>query len=115
MKIYGYVEKGIGKKECQDRVLVGDTILANGFLEVDSDSLENILIAVADGVGGYAGAEKASLLAVDGLRVLNRRQNLVEEDIQGLVTNINRQNHEIGRKLYPPYCDSYRRAFMFYY
>jgi len=89
MKIYGYVEKGMGKTECQDRVLIGDTIQANGFLEVESDSMDNIVVAVADGIGGYAGGEKASLLAVDGLRVLNRKQQLQKEDIRALMENIN--------------------------
>ncbi len=91
MKIYGYVEKGIGKAECQDRVLIGDTILAGGFLEVERKELTNVLVAVADGVGGYAGGEKASLLAVDSIRVLNRRSNLVVEDIRNLMEYTNMQ------------------------
>lgn len=99
MKIYAYVEKGIGKNECQDRVLVGDTILAGGFLEFDKEASDNLLVAVADGVGGYAGGEKASLLAVDGLRVLNRRTQLIKEDIRGLVENINRSIVQTGMSL----------------
>lgn len=91
MKIYGYVEKGLGKIECQDRVLIGDTILAGGFLTYDSEALPNLLVAVADGVGGYAGGEKASLLAVDSIRVLNRRSNLVESDVRSLVEFTNAQ------------------------
>jgi len=91
MKIYGYVEKGVGKTECQDRVLIGDTILAGGFLAYDSEELPNLLVAVADGVGGYAGGEKASLLVVDSIRVLNRRTNLVESDVRSLMEFTNEQ------------------------
>ena len=96
MRIYGYVEKGIGKIECQDRVLIGDTILAGGFLAYDSDELPNMLVAVADGVGGYPGGEKASLLAVDSIRVLNRRTNLIEDDIRNLLEYTNEQIKQTG-------------------
>ena len=96
MRIYGYVEKGIGKIECQDRVLIGDTILAGGFLAYDSDELPNMLVAVADGVGGYPGGEKASLLAVDSIRVLNRRTNLIEDDIRSLLEYTNEQIKQSG-------------------
>lgn len=91
MRIYGYVERGLGKSECQDRVLIGDTILAGGFLAVDRLELTNLLVAVADGVGGYPGGERASLIAVDGIRVLNRRTKLIESDIRNLIENINQQ------------------------
>lgn len=97
MKIYAYVEKGIGKTECQDRVLVGDTILAGGFLTVDYTGDNNLLVAVADGVGGYRGGEKASLLAVDSIRVLNRRTSLIEEDIKGLMERTNMQIKKTGQ------------------
>lgn len=97
MKIYAYVEKGMGKTECQDRVLVGDTILAGGFLTAEYAGENNLLVAVADGVGGYPGGEKASLLAVDSIRVLNRRSNLIEEDIRGLMERTNMQIKKTGQ------------------
>ncbi len=98
MKIYGYVEKGMGKSECQDRVLIGDTILAGGFLVTEYEKAGNLLVAVADGVGGYPGGEKASLLAVDSIRVLNRRTKLLEEDIAGLVTIADAQIRKTGQR-----------------
>lgn len=99
MKIYAYVEKGYGKSECQDRVLIGDTILAGGFLAYDTESQElpNLLVAVADGVGGNAGGEKASLLAVDSIRLLNRRGNLVVEDVRSLIQYTNQQIKQAGQ------------------
>ncbi|MCM1261541.1 MAG: serine/threonine-protein phosphatase [Butyrivibrio sp.] len=97
MKIYAYVEKGMGKTECQDRVLVGDTILAGGFLTMEYTGEQNLLVAIADGVGGYPGGEKASLLAVDSIRVLNRRTNLVEEDIRALMERTNMQIKKTGQ------------------
>ena len=99
MKIYGYVEKGIGKSECQDRVLVGDTILAGGFLQVDRETLDNLLIAVADGVGGYTGGELAALMAVNGIRGLNRRQYLAEDDVRMLVKNTHMNIMKTGSEL----------------
>lgn len=104
MKIYAYVEKGMGKTECQDRVLVGDTILAGGFLTVEYTGEQNFLVAIADGVGGYPGGEKASLLAVDSIRVLNRRTALVEEDIRVLMKHTNEQIKNTGRM--NPGCES---------
>lgn len=97
MKIYGYVEKGMGKTECQDRVLIGDTILAGGFLSADYEGDGNLLVAVADGVGGNPGGERASLLAVDSIRVLNRRTNLVEEDVKQLLSYTNGQILRAGQ------------------
>lgn len=97
MKIYAFVEKGMGKTECQDRVLVGDTILAGGFLESEYEGDGNLLVAVADGVGGYQGGERASLMAVDSIRVLNRRTNLIEEDIKGLLERTNAQIMKTGQ------------------
>lgn len=99
MKIYAYVEKGMGKAECQDRVLVGDTILAGGFLIMEYTGEQNLLLAVADGVGGYPGGEKASLLAVDSIRVLNRRTDLREEDIRGLMERTNGNIQNTGRNM----------------
>lgn len=97
MKIYAYVEKGMGKTECQDRVLVGDTILAGGFLTMEYTGEQNLLVAIADGVGGYQGGEKASLLAVDSIRVLNRRSSLIEEDIKALMERTNMQIKKTGQ------------------
>ena len=102
MKIYAYVEKGMGKAECQDRVLIGDTILAGGFLETEYEKDGNFLVAVADGVGGYKGGERASLMVVDSIRVLNRRANLVEDDIKELMKRINMQLVKTGQ-MYPAY------------
>lgn len=104
MKIYAYVEKGVGKAECQDRVLAGDTILAGGFLIMEYTGEQNLLLAVADGVGGYQGAEKASLLAVDNIRVLNRRTDLIEEDIRMLMERTNGSIQNAGRNM--PGCES---------
>lgn len=57
----------------------------------------NLLTAVADGVGGYQGGERASLMAVDSIRVLNRRTNLIESDIKDLVERTNAQIAKTGQ------------------
>ena len=89
MKIYGYVDRGPNKIECEDRVLIGDNILADGYLEKEVDKNQNILIAVADGVGGNKGGACASSMAIDGIRILNRRESLVVPDIKIAIENIN--------------------------
>jgi protein phosphatase len=90
LKIYGYVERGYGKKECEDRVLIGDTILAGGYMEKEVDDDINVLIAVADGVGGNHGGACASAMAVEGIRILNRKESLVVPDIKNVIEQINR-------------------------
>ena len=99
MKIYAYVERGLGKAECQDRVVVGDTILAGGFHSIEREELNNLLVAVADGVGGYPGGERASLIAADGIRTLNRWSNLTEADVRALIENINHQILATGQAI----------------
>lgn len=98
MKIYGYVEKGPGKVECQDRVLIGDTMLAGGFLETSLEDMKNTVVAIADGVGGYTGGEIASLMAVDGIRILNRWMNPNVESVTELVKNVNQDILQHGRQ-----------------
>jgi len=61
MHIYAYSEKGIGKAENEDRIVIGHTVLSNGFLETEYSEGP---IAIADGVGGNnAGAIASHFLA----------------------------------------------------
>lgn len=89
MKLYGLVERGIGKKESEDRVLIGDTILAGGYFEMEQENDLATLMAVADGVGGNKAGETAATMAVDGIRLLNRKDTLEAPDIIQLMTKLN--------------------------
>lgn len=95
MKVVAYSQKGEGKKECQDKILVGDTILSEGYYE-NSIELFPVVIAIADGVGGNYGGELAAFKAVDGIREFNRFSLLEKGDIIGTLEKINREIVEYG-------------------
>jgi len=57
MKIIAVTRKGIGKKENEDRVVAGKTILAGGTL---LSEIESGFLAIADGVGGNNAGSAAS-------------------------------------------------------
>lgn len=61
MRIYATVNKGIGKTECEDRAVVGKSIIADGSFYTE---LDIGILAVADGVGGNnAGAVASHFVA----------------------------------------------------
>lgn len=61
MQVFAYSQRGIGKVENEDRIIVGHTVLSNGFLETEYFGGP---IAIADGVGGNnAGAVASHYLA----------------------------------------------------
>lgn len=57
MKFYASSQIGIGKAENEDRVILGQSVIAGGSFVTD---VENGIIAVADGVGGNKGGAVAS-------------------------------------------------------
>lgn len=62
MKIYAFVEIGIGKSISEDTVLVGSEIIKEGFFF--SQDIPHC-ICVADGVGGNAGGREASEFVIN--------------------------------------------------
>lgn len=61
MKVIAVTRRGINKKENEDRVIVGKSIIANGTFLAEID---NGVIAIADGVGGHnAGAVASHFVA----------------------------------------------------
>ena len=95
MKVVAYSQIGEGKKECQDKILVGDSILSEGYYENSIDRLPAV-IAVADGVGGNYGGEMAAFKAVEGIRAFNRFSLLEKGDIESTLDKINREIVEYG-------------------
>lgn len=57
MKIIAMTRKGMNKKENEDRIVVGRSVFAEGVM---SGSLENGVLAIADGVGGNNAGSAAS-------------------------------------------------------
>ncbi len=82
--ITAYSERGRDKAECQDKILVGDTILSEGFYETWRSGYP-LVVAVSDGVGGNPAGEKAAMMAVEGVRCLNRMDNCNEDTIREVI------------------------------
>ena len=66
MKVSVVVSKGIGKKSCEDAVLLGDTVLSECELELELGLPTTI--CVADGVGGNLGGELASSFVLNEIK-----------------------------------------------
>lgn len=61
MKIVAVTQKGINKRENEDRVIIGKNIISEGIFQTE---LLNGIVAIADGVGGNkAGATAAHFVA----------------------------------------------------
>lgn len=61
MKFYSATQIGIGKKRNEDRIIIGNSVIADGIFESDIDSG---VVAIADGVGGNnAGAIASHFIA----------------------------------------------------
>jgi len=65
MKIYAMTEKG-DHRENQDRILINDNIISDGFFETESN--EQTIICVADGVGGNNAGAVASSFVCENLK-----------------------------------------------
>lgn len=61
MKIYAASDKGIGKVESEDRIIIGKSIISSGVFYTE---FETGILAIADGVGGNnAGATASHFIA----------------------------------------------------
>ncbi len=84
MKVYSYMERGVGKQFSEDSMLVNETLLKEGFYSFDA---AGACVAIADGVGGNAGGREASEYVIDKCRY-----ELSEEDSQ---TAMQTMNHDL--------------------
>jgi serine/threonine protein phosphatase PrpC len=91
MNVIAVTQKGLNKTENEDRIIVGKTIVADGTL---FSEIDNGIIAVADGVGGYnAGAIASHFVAnklchlreisVELLRAINDELISISESTEG--------------------------------
>lgn len=67
MKVYCRMETGVGKAQIEDRILVGESILAGGVYSTEISGDRPFVFAVADGVGGNNAGNVAAHIAVEGL------------------------------------------------
>jgi protein phosphatase len=87
MKVYAISRKGVQKEICQDSVMVGNTILSEGFLEWEPE--HKFVVAVADGVGGNPAGEEASFSSLKGLRDAKLYQGCTVSYLQDSLNAIN--------------------------
>lgn len=66
MTVYVAVKCGLGKEQCEDTVLVGDSLICDDEAEFISPTTG--VICVADGVGGNAGGHFASTFVADYIK-----------------------------------------------
>ena len=94
MKIYCRMETGFEKNTIEDRVLVGDTILAGGqyFLDTPACSAP-FSIAIADGVGGNNAGNIAAHVAVEGFASIQLPVSIPNDDridtLREIINSIN--------------------------
>lgn len=91
MNVIAVTQKGLNKTENEDRIIIGNTIVANGTL---FSEISGGILAVADGVGGHNAGSVASHyiansicnlseITVDQLRAINNEFIKVSEDNEG--------------------------------
>lgn len=88
MKVSAVVSKGIGKKTCEDAVLLGHSVMSDCETEIELDF--PTMICVADGVGGNLGGELASNFLLNEISK-NQHTQFDEEIIRGQMVDFNKK------------------------
>ena len=90
MKVYAAVARGIKAPEdkCDDRILVGDRVIEDGYIELTLDEKDTVL-AVADGVGGSPCGYVAAQMALEELAKLHQSGEMRPEAIAKRVEQVN--------------------------
>lgn len=79
MRIYASVRKG-RKERCDDRVLVGNVVLEDGYYEARIED-SGLVLAVADGVGGKPGGYMAATMTLEAMAGLQEEHTFTEEAV----------------------------------
>lgn len=87
MTVYVAVKCGVGKEQCEDAVLVGDSLVCDDEAEAEFIAPTTGVICVADGVGGNAGGHFASTFVVNHMKNNGALSN--RQDLQQLLLEIN--------------------------
>lgn len=92
MKIYAAIKIGEGKAEagrvCDDRILVGNKVLEDGYYELEPDGSECI-VAVADGVGGTGCGWKAATVALEEMATWDCTYLAEEDELRDALSQVN--------------------------
>ncbi len=100
MKVYCYINKGIDKLNCDDRVLVNNSILAEGFFETELSFEQRKMFAVADGVGGNKSGYYAAALAAVAMSEANMPTDLSLESIERHIIEENQKIESLEYCIY---------------
>lgn len=97
MRIYAGISKNIApdKKHCDDRILVGNVLLDDGYYEVEKPNEAGVVIGVADGVGGRPAGWRAASISLQGIGILND-YNMI--DGQTVLRTVAAVNDELRRQ-----------------
>lgn len=91
MKLYAKINRNIRahKKACDDRILIGHVLLDDGYYEVEKPDGADMVIAVADGVGGRPEGWRAASLSLQGIAALNDSGIMDPQDILKTAAAVN--------------------------
>lgn len=93
MTVYVAVQCGVGEEQCEDTVLVGDTLIFDGDAELSTSAIG--AICVADGVGGNAGGHFASSFVTDRIKYMLSKPDI--ESLQQLLNGVNADLIDAGK------------------
>ena len=91
MKAYCYINKGIDKTNCDDRVLINNSIIAEGFYQTELSNEQRSVFAVADGVGGNKAGYYAASLAMIFMSESIIPAELSAENIEQRIIEVNQE------------------------
>lgn len=98
--IYGVCDKGCVRDNNEDMILIGDYISRDEYLkcavDLNEDSNNKYILAVADGMGGHNAGELASEIVLNKMseKVKDSHVDLDFEKLKELLTNATKEIHE---------------------
>lgn len=79
MRVYVAVQRGIGKMQCEDVVVIGNVIVCDDIAEIPFST--GGAVCIADGVGGNEGGYIASLYVTEQLKLFSEFSANIDEEI----------------------------------
>ncbi|MEE1526799.1 MAG: PP2C family serine/threonine-protein phosphatase [Blautia sp.] len=88
MNIFVYSKKGNGKNVCEDAAMVAGTVISDSYFEIQTE--QTYTVAIADGVGGNAGGDCASIYVLDKLNAISM-VDMSAEYLKQFIGGINKE------------------------